>query len=176
MGQLSLKDPRRLVAFGVLLWAVTFGVFVMAGCAGGAAREKPPDQRYGHRYEERGPEGRRTLAITPPDMSAAYSYYDVPVSEVVVRTASFEAGGEAVPAEVLVKGALPNDCLALHEAEQNRDGHLLSVTFTMRWPEGADCERFERPFRFYLPLEGRYAPGDYTLKLNGTAYPFTVRR
>jgi hypothetical protein len=153
---------------------------LLAGCGGSeAARKKPPpDQRYGHRYDTAGDTGRTTLTLAPPREGVEYSYYDVPVSDVIVRTAPFEEGREAVPAEVLIKGALPNSCLTLASAEQERDAHLLTVRLRMRWPTGPNtrCERFGRPFRFYLPLEGRYAPGDYTLKLNGTVYPFTVRR
>jgi hypothetical protein len=158
-----------VLALGMLAWT---------GCSGSEnAREKPPDQRYDHRYEATGPDERVTLIVTAPS-AAEYGTYDVPVEEVIVRAASFEKGASDVPADLLVKGALPNDCLALHEAQQERDGHFVGVTLEMRWPsgQGRTCERVRRPFRFYFPLPGRYAPGDYTLKLNGTAYPFSVRR
>ena len=170
---------RRVVGRAFVLGALVVGVLGLAGCSGsGGARQTPPDQRYGHRYEEAGPEGRRTLTLAAPDSGAEYALHDVPVSEVIVRADSFAQGEAAVPVEVLIKGALPNECLALHAAAQERDGHFLDVSFTMRWPTGGSerCERFERPFRFYLPLEGRYEPGDYTLTLNGTVYPFTIRR
>ena len=170
---------RQALAPPAAIWTLfVAGACLLAGCAGGgAAREKPPDQRYGHRYEGADQEGRVTLVITPPEPGQEYAYYDVPVSEVIVRAAPFEADEETVPAEVLIKGGLPNGCLQLHQAERERDGHFLFVDFIMRWPEGnAPCARFERHYRFYLPLPGRYAPGDYTLKLNGDVYPFSVRR
>lgn len=170
----------------VRLFAPLFAALLLAalaGCAGtGEAAEKPPDQRYGHRYaergpDERGPDGRRALTIAPPDTSQRYFFYDVPVSDVIVRAAPFEPGEAATPVELLVKGGLPNECLALADAGQRRTGHFLNVALTMRRPQGvASCERYERPFRFYLPLDGRYEPGDYTLKLNGEEYPFTIRR
>lgn len=153
---------------------------LLAGCAGsgGASEKPPPDQRYGHRYEEEGPAGRQALTITSKEEGRTYNRFAVPVDSVVARADSFAEGDDAVPVELLIKGALPNGCLSLAEAEQERDGHFINVTFQMRWPMGpdADCARYERPFRFYLPLEGRYEPGDYTLKLNGTVYPFTIRR
>jgi hypothetical protein len=31
-----------------------------------------------------------------------------------------------------------------------------------------------RPYRFYLPLEGTYDAGPYTLKLNDQVHPFVV--
>lgn len=150
----------------------------LTGCSGsGGAMEKPPDQRYGHRYTERGPDRRRTLTITPPDTSRRYFRFDVPISEVVVRAAPFEKDEATVPADLLVKGGLPNECFALHAVRQERHGHFLRLELTMRRPRGAaSCERYERPFRFYLLMEGRYEPGDYTLKLNGEEHPFTVRR
>jgi hypothetical protein len=168
----------RLLALGagpLLLLALP-----LAGCAGSeGAREKlPPDQRYGHRYEGEGPAGRQTLRLTEPEPGRAYNRFPVPVDSVVARAAPFEEGAETVPVELLIKGALPNRCLSLAEAQPERDGHFLNVAFQMRWPTGpgAGCARYERPYRFYLPLEGRYEPGDYTLKLNGTVYPFSIRR
>lgn len=173
---LFLLQPVAWRVAGVITGAL--GLAVLGGCLGaGGAVEPPPDQRYGHRYAERGPDERRTLTLTPPDTSQRYFFYDVPVSEVVVRVASFEKGEAAVPADLLVKGGLPNACLSLHAARQERRGHFLRLELTMRRPQGvASCERYERPFRFYLPLKGRYEPGDYTLKLNGEVYPFSVRR
>lgn len=172
----SPRTMRTCTVGRALGLIVALGALVLTGCSGSReASPKPPDQRYGHRYEARGPEGHPTLTVTPPDSGRSYFYYEAPVSEVIARAASFEGGQEAVPAELLIKGALPNECLALHEATQDRDGHFLTVHLTMRWPQKALCESLERPFRFYLPLEGRYPPGDYTLKLNGYVYPFSIR-
>ena len=171
--------PEKASARAGLILALGAGL-LLAGCAGsgGASEKPPPDQRYGHRYDGEGPGGRQTLAPTPPEEGRAYNRFAVPVDSVVARADSFQQGDAAVPVELLIKGALPNECLSLAEAKQERNGHFINVTFRMRWPTGlgTDCARYERPFRFYLPLEGRYEPGDYTLKLNGTEYPFTVRR
>ena len=45
----------------------------------------------------------------------------------------------------------------------------------MRKPQGAVCDAVRRPYRFYLTLEGLYAPGNYTLTINATEVPFAVR-
>ena len=178
----TVGRKRRAKAHAVLAFALLVGSAVAtAGCGGGseAARQKPPDQRYGHRHEPAAADtGRATLTMTPPEGGVSYARYAAPVSDVTVRAAPFEQEQDAVPAELLIEGALPNSCLELAAAEQERDGHFLTVRLRMRWPTSPNtgCEHFERPFRFYLPLEGRYTPGDYTLKLNGTVYPFTVRR
>lgn len=186
--------PAVAQSFAAALLGVAAVLVAASGCVGAeGAREEPPAQRYGYRYEaaagapgskEQGSGGRVTLAVTAAEEGREYSYYDAPVSEVTVRTGPFAESAEAsggpptAPVELLVEGALPNSCVALHEAEQDRDGHFIGAALVMRWPMGAgrECERYRQPFRFYLPLEGRYAPGDYTLKLNGTVYPFSVRR
>ncbi len=157
----------------VLLMAA---LVVVSGCALLGGGKTPPDERYGHRYVEAGPDGYHVLALAPPDSGRAYFQYPAPVEEVVVRTAPADPPTDTstVPAEVLIKGVLPETCMALSRATQRRAGHLIEVALTARMPEAATCERARRPYRFYLPLEGRFAEGAYTLLLNGEAYPFTV--
>ena len=82
--------------------------------------------------------------------------------------------GEAVPVEVLVKGALPDACSALNAVTQEQTGHFVTMTLTMRQPRGAVCAQVVRPFRFYVRLDGLFAPGSYTLRLNGRVTPFQV--
>lgn len=159
-------------ALGVLL-------LVGAGCAGSrAAEETPPDQRFGHRYEEEAPDGRRTIAITPPDSAMAYFYYPATFDTVLVRPAPFDvnipAQGQVVDVEVLVKGAFPDACMELHTIGQERTGNIINATLEMRRPQGAICASVRRPYRFYVALEGRYGLGNYTLKLNGEAILFQI--
>ncbi|QXD17155.1 hypothetical protein GQ464_005100 [Rhodocaloribacter litoris] len=146
-----------------------------AACLGGRPSEPPPDERFGHRYEERGPEGRRTVVITPPDSGRVYTYYPIVYDTLHVRPARPGGPDDAVPVEVLVKGAFPDACMELHDVRQTRYDHLIEVEIEMRKPRGAICAMVLRPYRFYFLLEGRYAPGNYTLKLNGNVHPFTVR-
>lgn len=154
-------------------WALAALVLLGAGgCSGSSVAEKPLDERYGHRYADGASGSERTLAITPPDSAASYFYYAAPIRAVTVRRAE-EAGPTAL--ELLLEGALPNACLALHEAEQARSGHLVRVTLQMRRPRDVQCPSMVRPYRFYMPLEGRFAPGSYTLFVNGEAYPLTIR-
>ena len=51
----------------------------------------------------------------------------------------------------------------------------MEITLDTRRPRGALCAAVMRPYRFYLTLEGTYAAGPWTLKLNGAAYPFEVK-
>lgn len=159
----------------VLLLALLLGT---GGCAGSGESQKPPDERYGHRYADgEGPEGRATLAVTPPTDGASYFTYPVPIGSVTVRAAATDSlptdSAGRVPVDVLVKGALPNACMAMHEAAQEQSGHLIRARLSVRQSQGAVCRRLRRPYRFYLSL-GPLAPGDYSLLLNGDFYAFTV--
>lgn len=163
----------RAAAFCILL------LLAATGCAGTReGQEKPPDERYGHRFDDEGPEGRRTLDVTPAASEAEYFHYPAVIDTVHVRPASFQsdlAEGGQVPVEILVKGSIPDSCTELHDVEQSRAGHMVDMRLTMRKPQGGVCAQVIRPFRFYLELDGLYGPGSYTLSLNGKVFTFTIR-
>jgi hypothetical protein len=158
-------------------WALGFlvGVALIGSCAP-ARRLAQPDDRFGHRYVGRAPDGRLTLNLTPP---AAYQQdlrYPVPVDTVHVRMAPLEATGEqTVKLELLIKGSLPDACSALDAVTQEQNGHLLRVQLWMRRPAKQRCRPVAQPFRFYLLLEGAFNPGSYTLRLNDRVFPFEIR-
>jgi hypothetical protein len=163
---------------------VLCGVVLVAGLGAGCfgpreAQEPPPDEQFGHRYQEEGPDGRSTIVIAPPDTAKTYFYYPAVFDTVHVRPAPF---GEVAPGatpetdvEILVKGSFPDACTQLHEARQTRSGHIIEVALRMRKPQGAVCAAVRRPYRFYLMLRGSYTPGNYTLLINGEEFPFEVR-
>ncbi|HYE97223.1 MAG TPA: hypothetical protein VD962_13555 [Rubricoccaceae bacterium] len=158
-----------------LLLPTVVVVALSAGCAG-SSRSPSPDDAFGHRYEGTAPDGRETLIVAPPDTTETYFTYPAVLDSVHVRLAAVEIPpGSAVPVEVLIKGALPDACSVLDAVEQERLGHLITVTLTTRRPRGAMCAQVVRPFRFYLPLDGFLEPGAYTLHVNGAAYPFRIR-
>lgn len=164
----------------ILTRAAVLGLVLgMAACSGPRPGEQPPDERFGHRYEGEGPDGRRTLTLAPPDSATPYFFYPAPFDTAVVRAAAFSpelpVEGQAVPVEVLVKGAFPDACSVLHGVQQERTGHLIDLTLEMRKPEGAICASVRRPYRFYVALDGMYGVGHYTLTLNGRAVPFEIR-
>jgi hypothetical protein len=153
---------------------------VLVGCLGSReAEEVPPDERFGHRYSNEGPDGRATLTLSPPDSNASYFYYPAVFDTVVVRPAPFSpdspAGSQEVDVEVLVKGSFPDACSELHEVMQERAGNILTATLMMRKPEGSICASVSRPYRFYTMLDGQYSVGNYTLKLNNKVVPFEIR-
>ena len=175
--------PRRVYRAGgpaslaLLLGALAASV---SACAGSEEARKPLEERFGHRIEGPQPPGsRETVTITPPDTAQAYFYYPAVYDSLYVRPAPFDpdasATAQAVPVEVLVKGAFPNTCAELSDVDQQRAGHLVYVELEMRKPRGAVCAAVERPYRFYLTLEGTYGPGAYTLTLNDEPHPFVVR-
>lgn len=146
------------------------------GACTGAGGSRTPDESYGHRYGDVAPDGRETVLLASADTAASYVILPAVIDSVVVRPAREEVpAGESVAVEALVKGVLPDACTALDVAIQERTGHIIDVSLMMRQPHGALCAQVVRPFRFYLPLEGGYPPGSYTLLVNGTAYPFRIR-
>lgn len=153
---------------------------LLTGClVSRESQEPPPDEQFGHRYEEEGPDGRSTIVIAPPDTAQDYFYYPAVFDTVHVRPAPY---GEVAPGtppvtpvEILVKGSFPDACAELHEATQTRSGHIIEVALQMRKAQGAVCAAVRRPYRFYLMLEGQYEPGNYTLLVNGEEFPFEVR-
>lgn len=150
----------------------------LAACMGSKEVEVTSDERFGHRFEETGPEGRRTIAILPPDSAVSYFFYPAVYDTVHVRRAPFQselATDGQVPVEILVKGSLPDGCTELHDVSQERFGHIIHVNVQMRRPQGSVCTRVMRPYRFYVRLEGTYGPGSYTLKLNDRVHPFSIQ-
>ena len=153
-------------------------ILLVAGCTGSrSVTESAPDEQFGHRFEGEAPDGRRTIAIGPAQEGAQYSFFPATFESVVVRPAPFEAerAGEDVEVEALIKGAFPDACMQLHSFAQERTGHIITASLQMRRSQGSVCAGVERPYRFYVLLDGLYTAGHYTLKLNGQAIAFQVR-
>ena len=165
---MTLRYPQGLL---VLL------ACMLAGCFGSRPDDIPPDQRFGHRVETEGADGRTVVHLTPEAADTEYFYYPAPIDTIHVRPAPYDvdaAGGPVTQLELLIKGALPNGCYRLHDVEQEAAGHLITMRLIMRTPKDALCPNAQRPFRFYVELDGRYGPGDYLIKLNETNFTFTL--
>lgn len=147
----------------------------LAACSG-MRRDTPPEERFGVRPDSLD-DGSERLEVTPPDSARDYFYAPAILESIVVRPAPFPDADtlETVPVEVLIKGALPDACTELHRVTQERIARLVRVELTMRRPRGAVCATVVRPYRFYLLLDDRYAPGAYSLTVNGTAKPFEIQ-
>jgi hypothetical protein len=161
-----MRKASRLAALvGLAVLAVALGA-----CGGSA--EAVEDESFGARDGAGDGEERETLLITPPDSTEEFFYYPAYFSDVEVRTGPVTGGRR--PVELLIRGALPDGCTALHYIGQERRGNLIDVTFEMRKPKGAVCTQVVRPYRFYYTLDEPLPPGDYTLTVNGDVEPFTV--
>lgn len=148
----------------------------LAGCLGSrkTVEDLPPDERFGHRFEENSAQAQRTLNLTPPDSTRPFFYYTAVFDTVHIRPAPFALGQQETQVELLVKGAMPDACTELHRVKQERAGHIILMTLETRRPQGGICASVRRPYRFYVMLEGMYPPGNYTLKINDEPYPFEV--
>lgn len=144
------------------------------GCTTTRSSDQAPDEQFGHRFDGEAPDGRITVTLTPADTNQTYFYYPALVDTLVIRPAAFTPEANTVAVEALVKGALPDACMELHRVTQERAGNLITIRMEMRRPQGAICASVLRPYRFYLPLEGTYAPGPYTLRLNDRPWPFRI--
>lgn len=147
---------------------------VFAACSG--AGNVDPDDEFGHRWGGVAPDGRETLLI-PIDSADVGQFIVLPagIDSVVVRANQRRIAPEqTTTVEVLVKGALPDACSSLHRVEQRRTSHMIDVSITMRQPRGRICANVVRPFRFYLTLDGEYAPGSYAMTINGASHPFQI--
>lgn len=146
----------------------------LAACGG--ARTPDPDARFGTRYTARDGAPRETLLIAVPRDSSEYLAFPAVTDSVSVRAERpVVPPGDSTAVEVLVKGSLPDACAELSRVAQRRDGRSIRVELDMRTPRRRVCAAVARPYRFYLPLDGHFAPGSYVLTLNGRAVPFQIR-
>lgn len=165
----------RRPVFGLLM--LVLGASALGACSGlGGASERNPEDEFGHRYEDWARDGRETLLLDANGDTTRTLVYPAVIDSVAIRPSQGAVrSGDEVAVEVLIKGAIPDACSVLNAAEQARAGRFVTVTLTMRQPIDIVCAQVVRPFRFYLILNGGFAPGSYTLTLNGKAYPFRIR-
>lgn len=147
------------------------GIFALAGCAAISSQPPPEEGDFGHRIEGE-TEGRQTIVITPVSNADDYDVSSAPFESIDVRIGDQDTDGAAV--ELLIKGSLPDACSELHGVNQTQTGDEIVVQLQSRRPTGALCATVLRPYRFYLGLEGTFAPGRYTLDLNGRRQQFSV--
>ena len=156
--------------------AVVLSALALGACTG-VAPDADPEDDFGNRIEDWASDGRETLLLDVDGDTTRTLVYDAVIDSVAIRPSQGAArAGDAVAVEVLIKGAIPDACSVLNTAEQSRAGRFVTVSLTMRQPIDVVCAQVVRPYRFYLILDGGFAPGSYTLTLNGTAYPFRIRQ
>jgi len=94
----------------------------------------------------------------------------IQIDSVAVRTV------QSFPVQVFahVKGVIGDGCAELRPLEQSRSGSVITLEITRLRPENAVCVQIAKLFDQEIRLTGEFAPGDYALQVNGTAYPFRV--
>jgi hypothetical protein len=94
----------------------------------------------------------------------------IQVDSVTIRTA------QSFPVQVFaqVKGVIGDGCSELQPLQQSRAGNVVTLEITRARPENAICTQIAKLFDQQVRLEGEFRTGDYTLAVNGTAYPFRV--
>ena len=83
---------------------------------------------------------------------------------------------ESLPVQVraVVTGDLPTPCHTVVVGTPTTSGDRVELTITVAEPPADTmCVQVIEPFEETIDL-GTFAPGTYTLLLNGTAYPFTI--
>ncbi|MCY3486983.1 MAG: hypothetical protein OXH34_00950 [Bacteroidetes bacterium] len=150
--------------------------YVMACSGSNTATSTEPDMRFGHRYEGVPPDGYHTVTISVPEQGHTFTYFPATFDRVFVRPELFHLEQDTVAVEILVKGSLPDACMELHAFDQERMGNIITATLQMRRGQSRVCVTARRPYRLYLVLEGGFVQGHYTLKLNDSTIPFTVRK
>lgn len=156
-------------------------LLLVSGCQSNrTVADVAPDDRFGHRFEEDSPDGRSTLSLSTPDSTTKYFYYPAVVDQLHIRHAPFDEtrplDDQTVTVEVLIKGALPDGCTALHDVTQERIAQLINVTLRTRKPQGGLCTTVLRPYRFYLDLDDRFEEGAYTLRVNDQTKSFRITK
>jgi hypothetical protein len=79
-----------------------------------------------------------------------------------------------VRATARVTGVVGDGCSELLPIEQSRDGNELDISIRRRRPLDAVCPQIAHLFASRIPLEGTFAPGDYTLRVNDASVSFHV--
>lgn len=147
----------------------------IGACVGSSETRRSAEEQFGHRVEGTSDDGRETHEINAPATGEDYAIHPAVFDSIYIRPQhriASEADGELV--EVLVKGSFPDSCTELHAVDQERFGNIINVSLDMRRSRSALCASVVRPYRFYFMLEGRYGPGNYTLKINDLVKTFTI--
>ncbi|GAB4435884.1 MAG: hypothetical protein OHK0015_27150 [Chloroflexi bacterium OHK40] len=83
---------------------------------------------------------------------------------------------ESQPVQVVafVSGGLGDGCTSLGPISQARSGSTIELTVNATHSGAEACTMIYQTFEERIPLEGEFAPGQYTLIVNGSAHSFTV--
>lgn len=83
---------------------------------------------------------------------------------------------ESFPVQVTarVTGTVPDPCTAIDDLRQSREGATIDVVITVV-RRGESCIQVVTRVTHDVRLSGGFPPGDYLVRVNGLATPFSVR-
>jgi len=86
------------------------------------------------------------------------------------------SGAPSTPPEIFVHvhGVLLDGCTFLGAVEQHRDGQMITVTISTRHTKAEVCTMIAQLVDKTIRLEGAFAPGSYTVNVNGVVEKFSV--
>lgn len=94
---------------------------------------------------------------------------------VSVTTVSFIVA-TSFPAQVSarIQGTVPDGCTQVSTVSQVRDGNVITVTVRSERPTDGPCTTALKDVSVDLRLDGAFASGIYTVRINGTEWTFRV--
>jgi hypothetical protein len=100
---------------------------------------------------------------------------DVVVQPIEIETVEVIVGS-ARPALVVarVDGQLGSGCDFLHSITQRREGNVITVSVERARFTAGPCTAILKLFQQELGLPGPFAPGSYTVRVNGVSRTFSV--
>jgi hypothetical protein len=83
---------------------------------------------------------------------------------------------ESSPVQVVahIQGELGNGCMSLGSITQRRDGNVVEVTVPAIHSGAEACTMQMQLIDQRVQLDGPFAPGDYTVRVNGVEATFSV--
>src|SRR5262245_59207751 len=75
---------------------------------------------------------------------------------------------------VHVQGIVGDGCSELLPIRQLREGSVVLISIERQRPRDAVCTQIARLYDDVIPLEGTFAPGTYTVRVNSTHIEFSV--
>jgi hypothetical protein len=79
---------------------------------------------------------------------------------------------EGVP-QAYVEGELGDGCSRLDSITQARTANEVTITATLR-RQGQQCTMIMQYLNRWVPLDGSFAPGEYTVRANSAALAFRL--
>jgi hypothetical protein len=75
--------------------------------------------------------------------------------------------------QAYIEGEIGDGCNRLDSITQNRTANIVGITATLR-RQGEQCTMIMQYLNRWVPLDGSFAPGEYTVNANSAAITFRL--